>query len=151
MTTTLHIKLAQDGSGWPPYDSEEVAGEKVGEDEYRLLAPPLFAKGLAVGDVVHTHEYGDPPRPWIASFVRPSGHSTIRVITRLGFDEEATITRLAAAGLELKPTSLIGLYVADLPAELPYAHIRAELETVADAGQIDVEEAALSPSHAEAL
>ncbi|WP_328996774.1 DUF4265 domain-containing protein [Kribbella sp. NBC_01245] len=151
MTTTLHIKLAQDGSGWPPYDSEEVAVEKVGEDEYRLLTPPMFAKGLAVGDVVHAHEYGDPPVPWIASLVSSSGHSTIRVITRLGFDEEATVARLTAAGLALKPTTLLGLHLADLPAERQYGPILAELATLADAGQIDFEEAALSPSHAEAL
>jgi hypothetical protein len=143
----LHLALRQDGSGWPPFDKEEVEAERIGVDLYRLVEPPAFAKNLAVDYVVHAHEYGEPPLPWVESVVEPSGHSTIRIIVRQGASAEEILPELQGLGLTLGPTALKGLFVADLGPDVPYAPIRRRLQEFLDDGKVDLEEAAMSERH----
>ena len=60
--------------GWPPVGTEDIRYEKVGTD-YRVLAPPLFLKGLSVDDVISVKLKNQSVASW--THLSRSGRTTI--------------------------------------------------------------------------
>ncbi len=75
--------------------SEEVEVEPLGENRYRVLCPPRFVHGLAVGDEIELAEH----TPAGFHVVRRSGNLTVWFFAPEAGDE----VQLAAAGREMLP------------------------------------------------
>ena len=80
--------------------------------------------------------------------IAESGNSTMRIILREAQAEEEVGAMLRAADCEWEvgPPG-IALWAIDVPAHVNYASVRAELQNMADAGMIDLEEGAISGLH----
>jgi len=46
------FEFEQDEDGWPPYRSESLWAEHVGGDDYKLHNVPIFARDVAIDDIV---------------------------------------------------------------------------------------------------
>jgi hypothetical protein len=143
----IQIRLRRDSDGWPPFETEEIDAEEIGDHTYRICAPPAFARRLAVGDVVTTRCFGHSPTHWVESIVESSGNSTLRIIVRRGTSETDVLDMLGKLGLQPLPTALEGMFVIDVPADRTYAPVRARLLASQAAGEIDFEEGAVSGKH----
>ena len=81
------VKIRVDLTGiidddWPPSDAEWLWAEPVAADLFRLDNIPVFARGLAYGDIVRAHNAGT---HWeFDELTRDGGHSTFRVILKKG-------------------------------------------------------------------
>jgi hypothetical protein len=64
--------------GWPPVAKECMPCTELGSD-YRIEVPPLFIKGLSVGDVISV-ERNDEGEVVAWSHVKESGRSTVWIM-----------------------------------------------------------------------
>jgi hypothetical protein len=122
---TLHIRLRQDRSGYPPFPAEEVAATQVGDHQFRLDVAPLFAFGLAKGDVVRAKHYG--AALWLEDLVRPSGHSTVRVIALGANTVDEPKQMLEDFGCSTAPSLIDGMITVDVPPTVDFSSVRAYL------------------------
>lgn len=65
--------------GYPPVAVESVWAKAIGDDLYEVENIPFYAKGVALGDVVRAAA-DESGALVFSSIVRPSGHSTLRVV-----------------------------------------------------------------------
>lgn len=148
----VHIHLAVE-DGWPPVQAEEVEATSVGDHACRLLSPPAFARGLAVGDVVRVTHYGSPQQPWVESVLESSGHSTVRVIffRSAGDAPEGDLrVELDRLGVHVYETFFDGLITIDVPASVNYHAVRSVLSEGESRKLWEFEEGAISQTHDEA-
>jgi hypothetical protein len=85
------FELEQDEDGYPPASAETLWAIKVGEGLFQIDNIPFFAYGIAVNDIVSAT-----PEEGVFRYkevVRPSGHSSHRVVAGAG------------AGAEVRPGS----------------------------------------------
>ncbi|HEX6970149.1 MAG TPA: DUF4265 domain-containing protein [Micromonosporaceae bacterium] len=141
----LHIRLQQDDQ-WPPFDCEEVRGEPVGGDRYRVLTAPAFARRLAVDDVVSVHRDGT-GWLWVDRVVERGEHSTVRVLIRRPEAEGPLSAALAAHGCRVSASPLPDLLVVDVPGPVDYAAVRGLLEDGERQGDWEYQEARISFRH----
>ncbi|MEZ6037649.1 MAG: DUF4265 domain-containing protein [Planctomycetota bacterium] len=114
--------------GWPPVSVECLLVESVG-DRHRLLSPPLFVKGLSVGDVLCCQV--DPVNGLVFewSIVERSGHSTFW-LARLR-DTEAIAPALIALrvlGCHTVSADAVGVWSVDVPGDVPIEAVDAILD-----------------------
>lgn len=121
----LHVKLRQDGSGYPPFAAEEVEATEVGDHLYRLETAPSFAFGLATGDVVRVAHYG--ADMWIEEIVEPSGHSTVRVVSLGSNSVDAPKKALEDLGCSTFKSLIDGMIVVDVPPTVDFDLVRSYL------------------------
>lgn len=145
----LHIRLQQDDD-WPPFDCEQVRGERVAGDRYRVLTPPAFVKRLAVGDVVTVHR-DESGRIWIDAMAEPGDHSTVRVIIRRPDVADDLSSTLTAHGCQVVPSPLPNLLTVDVPGPADYAAVRRVLADGERQGDWEFQEAAVSLRHSHAI
>lgn len=88
--TTIVVELP---NHWVERGAERLWARRTGGDLYELAAVPFFAYGLSFGDVVRAD-------PVVREIVRPSGHTTLRVVFRR--DDEPRARRMAVLS-ELAP------------------------------------------------
>jgi hypothetical protein len=124
-TVVLHIKLRQDGSGYPPFAAEEVEATEVGDHRYRLETAPSFAFGLAKGDIVRVAHYG--AEIWVEELVEPSGHSTVRVIALGPNSVSAPEKALEDFGCSTSKSLIDGMIVVDVPPSVDFDSVRSYL------------------------
>lgn len=81
MTHRVHVwfRLAQDADGYPPVGSEEVGADIVDSHTCRIVGTPLFAFGVAPGDLVSTGLAED-GRLWATGVVESAGQWVFRLI-----------------------------------------------------------------------
>ncbi|MFI9384802.1 DUF4265 domain-containing protein [Kutzneria sp. NPDC052558] len=128
-----------------------MSAEQIAEHEFRLTSAPVFAKRLAVGDVVRVVHYGPSRDPWIEEVLAWSGNSTIRVITFASGGravEEELSKGVEALGGTTSPSMLAGLFVVNVPKSTDYGRMRALLDEGEGRGVWEYEEAAISEHHA---
>ena len=116
MSNTLSFKLTADDAGWPPYESETMPIERVGCG-FRIVVPPLFVKGLSVGDVI-TGELDSEGYLQNFSHVMVSRRSTVWVMLKSFPHWEQIQTALLSAGCKVVPFRQLGFYSVDLSAEV---------------------------------
>lgn len=126
--TVLHVKLEQDDSGFPPYASEELLADSVGDHLYRLDTVPAFALGLARGDVVRVAHYGPEATPWVDDIVEESGHSAVRVISLDGRPMDELKRLCESLGCTTFPTMVDGMMAVDVPPEAHFAQLAKHLD-----------------------
>lgn len=113
----LHFPLEVEDE-WPPVSLEGVLVTYVGTSQYRIETPPLFVKGLSVGDVINAIiDSKENIKSW--QHVIHSGHSTIW-LHRL--DEPSEIKRvlekLEEYGCQAIRLPQAGCYSVDVPESL---------------------------------
>lgn len=68
----MYISLPRDEDGYPPYEVEELRAEPLGGGRHRILGIPVFAYGLAVGDVVRVARVLGDRRLWVTEVAEPA-------------------------------------------------------------------------------
>lgn len=119
--------LRQDDSGYPPFAAEEVEASEVGDHRYRLESVPVFAFGLAKGDVVRVVHYDE--ALWVEELVEASGHSTVRIVGLVGghtVDEPRR--EVEDLGCLAYPTVIDGMIAVDVPPSVDFDLLYACLE-----------------------
>lgn len=109
------------------YQTEMVDAEKEG-DYYRMVAPPFFAKNLAIGDLIAVKD--EEGVHYFDDLIEKSGRSTVRIL----FWDESVITKtleeLRLLGAVVFTLLEVTKYFAlDIPAEVDYSPIQEFLET----------------------
>jgi hypothetical protein len=99
--------------GWPPVGAESLPFELSSEGA-RLLVPPLFVKGLAVGDRIEvTATLNEQVAGW--SVVSEAGHSTVWLMAFGGLELEELLSKARGMGCSTSifPTKVLA--AIDLP------------------------------------
>ncbi|MCE4554266.1 DUF4265 domain-containing protein [Roseateles cellulosilyticus] len=112
---------------WPPVGIESLPF-RIDVDGYKLLKPPLFVKGLSVGDVIRpTLDGGGTVSSW--SHQTRSGRTTLWL---LRLDEpnnlEQVLEKLLELGCNVVKLPQYGCYSIDVPAEVKIGDIDAVLD-----------------------
>jgi hypothetical protein len=123
--STVHVwfSLPSDESGYPPQDREPVDAEPV-EGGFRLLRSPVYASGVALGDVVATQRRGD--AEWATRVVSDAGNWCARVVPFRPLDAAFVESRLAAFECTMW-TTRIGLVVLEVSSSAPTDPLLEEL------------------------
>lgn len=85
MTSLERIRVYLESTNWHGYSFEEVAGELLSEECYRVATSPFFAVGLSKGDVVKCVKEAE--KLVLKSIVAKSGNSTFRALFARSSDE----------------------------------------------------------------
>ena len=110
---------------------------------FRVDNIPFFAKSIALGDVVSAA----PDEQGLLRFkdvVRPSGHSTLRIIV---FDEAevpSVLEQFTRLGCTSERSHIPGLIALDVPPSVSMADLRRELDSGMQQDRWDYEEACLA-------
>ncbi len=124
------------GERGPEHD--QVWGEPLGGDRYRLESCPFFAYGVSRDDVVRAGERDEDGAPLLEHVVEKGGHRTLRV----ALDADATLDSPAVQEL-LDGLSALGcthetlrpkIVAIDLPPEVDVAAVVLHLEALARSG-----------------
>lgn len=108
---------------------------------YKIDNIPFWARGIACDDVVAATPDDDGILQF-AGLIKPSGHSTVRIIFESEADVPVIRESLRRLGCESELDSPRFLAV-DIPPEVPYAEIRAYLDEQESAGILEYEEGCL--------
>lgn len=134
--THVYVALQRDSDGYPPYDTEEIDAVHIGGDRYRLVAVPVFAYGLAVGDVVRVVRVVGDARLWVAEVLEESGHWTARIVPAKSTESDSVVRSFQEAGCLAHPTPF-GLIAVDVPATVSQETVMHSLERGRDEGLWD--------------
>jgi len=142
------VDLPEEGPTWPPFSSELIFVERTGAgSQGQVRSIPFFARGIAYDDVVHFRLDREREELVCDGVVRPSGHSTLRILLR----DDGAAGRVAALlrefGCEWEVTTIDSHWAVDVPPSTPYAALRQQLVELNTADVIGVEEAAVSAVH----
>lgn len=147
--TKIHIRLNVEG-GWPPVTFEEVEAKPLGGHRYELMSPPVFAKRLAVGDIVGVAHHGSPEQVWVDSVIESGGHSTVRVIFFQGAGQEPedhVRRELDRLGVRIYETDFEGMIAVDVPSNVHYAPVYATLNEGESRKLWEFDEGAIASHH----
>lgn len=103
--------------GWPPVAAEGIPClHEAGS--YRIRVPPLFLKGLSVGDVIAVF---DDDQGQVCSWrhLSKSDRSTVRVMTFGAVSIDVQLSNLRGLGVNVEGFSGTGLFALDIPASVP--------------------------------
>lgn len=111
---------------WPPVAIEGILCTRWGGG-YRLESPPLFVKGLSVGDVISADF--DPAgnvKSW--QILAHSPRTTVWILrTGPGDNIAAVLRELQSIGCKVVDIPRLGCYSVDVPAEVSIADVDAFL------------------------
>ncbi|MFM1975433.1 MAG: hypothetical protein RL145_279 [Pseudomonadota bacterium] len=126
MTISLQFPLDVDDE-WPPFGSESLPFEEVG-DKYRCLSAPLFVKDLSVGDIIKC-EIG--PNGFLNSWrhCHRSNRSVIWLLRQKENDKVQPILQLLRQlGCNTAGLDELGSYAIDVPETVEITEIDKVLE-----------------------
>jgi len=137
----LNFPLEQDESGYPPFASEGIWAEDLGDGKFKIDSIPFYVQGLSAEDVV---EAAPSPEGGLAyaRTIQPSANSTIRVILYDESARERILNGLRDLGCDYEiaiPTTLIAVNV---PKVVDVTRLMALLSKEVDAERLDYEESA---------
>lgn len=115
---------------WPPVSIEGILCTQVAKG-YRLESPPLFVKGLSVGDVISADFE---PTGNVASWhvLARSRRTTVWILrTGPGDNIAAVLRELQAIGCKVVELPKLGCCAVDVPAEISIADVDALLAHLA--------------------
>ncbi|WP_375771809.1 DUF4265 domain-containing protein [Archangium gephyra] len=138
----VFFELQQDEDGYPPVTCESMWATPVGDGLYRLGNIPFFARGVAYEDVVSAVQRDDGTRGFV-EVVRPSGHSTLRIIVYEASEAPALRHELEALGCDTELSHIPNLVAVDVPPAVSLDEIRRLLEMGTVSERWEFEEACL--------
>lgn len=106
--------LERDEHGYPPDDAESLWANKVTDSTYQLDNIPWFAVGVSWGDLVRVRRSGA-GELLFEEVVKPSGHSTVRVIVYELDALDEVIGRVERIGCSTENSHVPGLFSVDIP------------------------------------
>lgn len=128
MTVSLQFPLVVD-DGWPPFGSESLPFEKVG-DQYRCLSAPLFVKDLSVGDIIGC-EFG--PNGFLNNWwhCHRSNRSVVWLLRQSRNDiVQPVLQLLRQSGCNTAGLDELGCYTIDVPENVEISEIDKVLEAL---------------------
>jgi hypothetical protein len=111
-------------------------------DGYEIDNIPFYVRELALGDVVAA-ESDASGLLWYSRLIRPSGHSTIRLLFSSESDVKIVRDGLRRMGCESEVSDRPYLVAVDVPPSVPYEKVKDFLDRGEKAGQFEYEEACL--------
>jgi hypothetical protein len=141
------FSLEQDEDGYPPVTSESLWAKPVAEHLFELDNIPFYACGISWKDMVAA----DPLTEGTFAFskvVKPSGHSTIRVIVFAKDEMERLQKELGRLGASWEGSDASSLVAIDIPPEVDIKQVLDFLQSGMDEGRWDYEEASIQHSGA---
>lgn len=140
-TAKVAFRLVRDEDGYPPADWEHLWAHSLGESLFVLDNTPFFARGASVGDVVLAEQSEGLNQ--FRRVVRPSLHSTLRVILFRQELADELRSQLRQLGCKSEQSHLPGLIAVDVPEPSLLGPVRDLLESGEVAGDWTYEEAAI--------
>ncbi|MEW2045994.1 DUF4265 domain-containing protein [Streptomyces sp. NPDC005476] len=143
--------LDVDDSGWPPVSVERLWGEKTDvRFEIRVVNTPFFVRGVSFGDLVRVRPDHERRELVYDGYTSASGHSTIRIIFMRADVRQSVEERLRASGCSWETAGgFPNLMAVDIPSDVGYGELRRWLLARVDAGDIEIQESAISVAHKE--
>ncbi|MCY1075619.1 DUF4265 domain-containing protein [Archangium lansingense] len=138
----VFFELQQDEDGYPPVTCESMWAKPVGDGLYRLGNIPFFARGVAYEDVVSAVRRDDGTLGFV-EVVRPSGHSTLRVIIYEASEAPALRHELEVLGCDTEQSHIPNLFAVDVPPAVSLEAVRRLLEAGIASERWEYEEACL--------
>jgi hypothetical protein len=120
------VKLEKDEDDYPPADYEGLWALPVGEGLFQIDNVPFFARGLAYGDIVSATVEQQELR--FQEVVRPSGHSTLRLIIYDEKDIPSVREFLEELGCAIERSHIPGLISVDVPPTVSLSVLRKTLD-----------------------
>ncbi|MFY0572660.1 DUF4265 domain-containing protein [Archangium lansingense] len=120
------VKLEKDEDDYPPMDYEGLWALPVGEGLFQIDNVPFFAMGIAYGDIVSATAEQHELR--FREVVRPSGHSTLRLIIYDEKDIPSVRALLEELGCSIERSHIQGLISVDVPPTVSLAVLRKTLD-----------------------
>ncbi|WP_164008419.1 DUF4265 domain-containing protein [Pyxidicoccus trucidator] len=120
------VKLDKDEHDYPPADYEGLWARPLGDGVFQIDNVPFFARGIAWGDIVSASMVEQELR--FQEVVRPSGHSTLRLIIHDEQDVPSVKALLEKLGCSIERSHIPGLISVDVPPTVPMATVRPVLE-----------------------
>ncbi len=120
------VKLEKDEDDYPPVDYEGLWALPVGEGLFQIDNVPFFARGIAHGDIVSATFEQQELR--FQEVVRPSGHSTLRLIIYDEKDIPSVRALLEELGCSIERSHIPGLISVDVPPTVSLAVLRKILD-----------------------
>jgi hypothetical protein len=136
------VKLEKDEDGYPPLDYEGLWAIPLGEGLFQIDNIPFFATCIALGDVVSaTSERGELR---YREVVRPSGHSTLRLLIHDEKEVPAVRELLEKLGCASERSHIPRLISVDVPPAVPLDTLRPLLDEGESQGRWGYEEACVA-------
>lgn len=135
--------LEQDEDGYPPVTAERLWAIRVTDGLYQLDSIPFFARRVSSGDVVTAEEQQDGVIEF-REVVRPSGHSTVRVLLHDEAGADGARQQFAGLGCAWEGSHLPSLFAVDIPPEVDYRAVRRLLREGAAVSRWEFEESSLA-------
>ena len=130
MTARVHVyvSLERDDDGYPPFEVEELDAVRESPGRCRNLGAPVFAYGLAPGDVVNVVKVmGEGDQLWVTEVLEPSDNWLARVSTHGECTDEDAVSVFRSLGCDAHatPYSLVTVVVpASVKPELVLQTLR---------------------------
>ena len=138
----VFFELQQDEEGYPPVVCESVWATPVAQGLYRLGNIPFFARGVSYEDVVSAVRKDDGTLGFV-EVVRPSGHSTLRVIVYEESDAPGLRHELEELGCDTEQSHIPNLFAVDVPPSVSLEAVRQLLDADTASEHWEYEEACL--------
>jgi hypothetical protein len=138
----IFFELEQDEDGYPPASVESLWALPVGAGLFKLDNIPFFATGVAVDDIISAEEEGGVLR--YKEVVRPSAHSTLRVIVYDEAEVAQVRSRFKEMGCSTELSHIPGLIAIDVPPTVSLEALKPILEEGRAQERWDYEEACLA-------
>ena len=120
------VKLEKDEDDYPPVDYEGLWARPLGEGLFQIDNVPFFATGIAYGDIVSAMPEQQELR--FQEVVRPSGHSTLRLIIYDEKEVPSVKALLEQLGCAIEQSHIPGLISVDVPPAVSLAMVRQLLD-----------------------
>src|SRR5262245_43200695 len=137
-----HVKvffsLEQDEDGYPPVTVESMWAVKR-EDGYELDNIPFYARSIAHGDLLAVRRDED-GLLWYDHRIKPSRHSTVRLLLAREEDVSAARERLHEMGCTSEVADVTRLVAVDIPPTVDYEKMRRFFEEGEAEGRFEYEE-----------
>lgn len=112
---------------WPPVSLESLPFSQTAEG-FALQVPPLFVKGLSVGDIIAV-EKDEENRVWNWSHLQKSKHTTVWILRiKAGESIAQWLEELRTLGCRISDFGKYGCYALDVPEHIPIETIDQRLE-----------------------
>jgi hypothetical protein len=136
------VTLVKDEDDYPPFDSEDLWSTPVGDGHYRIESIPLFARGIAWGDIVSA--VSEEEELVFQEVVEPSGHSTVRLMVADEAAVSEVIEHFERQGCTSENSYMPKLIALDVPPSISLDDLKQELDLGYARSRWDYEEACLA-------
>lgn len=138
----VFFHLEQDEDGYPPVATESLWAKRVPEGGYQLDNVPFYAKGVSWNDIVEA-QVDDEGALYFTKVIRPSGHSTIRVMIFNEAEVSPLRKELEKLGCDSERDYVPQLISVDIPPAVDIRNVWNLLEQGLNSDKLEYEDACI--------